>query len=152
MSEQVETWEGETMPDREQTIFPFYLNETKLAEFLTRHAAIEDEEDHLREEKRLLKDEHADHFPMRAVLTAVKVVRARRKLEQHHKEPMQRASDPDGGARRHGYGRGVPCHHVKPRRDRPGALCTMMDEETPAWRSRQGWAHQSSQQQQEGTR
>lgn len=77
------------MPDTQLNL-PFALDEQELNLFLTQWVAIENEEDRLREEKRLLKEQYADHFPMRAVLTAVKVVRAKRKLEEHPKEPMRR--------------------------------------------------------------
>lgn len=73
-----------------QTDFPFLVNEVKLKEFLTRYATMEDEEDRLREEKRLLKVDYETAFPMRAVLTALKVVRAQRKLAEHPKEPCNR--------------------------------------------------------------
>ena len=72
----------------DQLDFPFFCDEDKLATFLTRYVAIEDEQDRLREEIRLLKEEFADEFPMRAALTALKVIRARLKLEGHKKEPM----------------------------------------------------------------
>ena len=42
------------------------------------------------EEKRVLKDDYAEYFPMRGFLTAVKRVRALHKLEDHPKEPMKR--------------------------------------------------------------
>ena len=74
------------MPD--QLAFPLRLDQPKLTEFLRRWCAIEDEEDRLREDKRLLKEDYAEDFPMRAVLTAVKIVRARRKLAEHPKEPL----------------------------------------------------------------
>lgn len=74
----------------DQLDFPFFLDEAKLSEFLTRLSAIEDEQDRLRDEIRLLKDDYQDDFPLRAVMTAWKVVRARRKLEAHPKEPMRR--------------------------------------------------------------
>jgi hypothetical protein len=79
------------MPDdKSQLALPFYLDEVKLKAFLTRWLAIEDEEERLREDKRLLKEDYADAFPMRGVLTAVKVIRAQEKLIHHPKEPMQR--------------------------------------------------------------
>ena len=72
----------------DQMGFPFYCDEAKLAEFLTRWIAIEQEQDRLREDARLLKEEYKDDFPQRAILTAVKVARARRKLADHPKDPM----------------------------------------------------------------
>jgi hypothetical protein len=74
----------------EQLDFPFFLDEEQLIAFLTQWCALEDEEDRLREAKRILKEMHQDHFPMRATLVAIKRVRAQRKLEQHPKEPMSR--------------------------------------------------------------
>ena len=74
----------------EQLALPFALDQAKLGEFLTRWLAIEDEEDRLREDKRQLKEDYADDFPMRGVLTAVKRVRALQKLEAHPKEGMKR--------------------------------------------------------------
>lgn len=73
----------------EQMAFPFPLNQAKLTEFLARWCAIEDEEDRLREVKRLLKEDFSTDFPMRGVLTAVKIVRARRKLAEHPTEGMR---------------------------------------------------------------
>ena len=74
----------------EQLDFPFALDQAKLSEFLTRWIAVEEEQDRLREEARLLKEEYADDFPMRAMLVAVKRVRAVHKLENHPKEAMRR--------------------------------------------------------------
>ena len=73
-----------------QLDLPFHLDDVKLAAFLTQWLTIEAEEERLREAKRLLKEDYADHMPLRAVLTAVKVTRARHKLAAHAKEPMQR--------------------------------------------------------------
>jgi hypothetical protein len=75
----------------EQINFPFVCDNKKLQEFLARWLALEEEEDRVREEKRLCKEDYADHIPMRGVLTAVKVVRAEWKLERHPKEPMKRS-------------------------------------------------------------
>ena len=74
----------------EQTAFPFFVNETKLKEFLTRFCAIEDEQDRLREEIRVLKQDYAAAFPLRGTLAAIKIVRTRRKLADHPKEAMAR--------------------------------------------------------------
>jgi uncharacterized protein (UPF0335 family) len=76
------------MSDHEQTAFPFYCNETKLAEFLTRWFVLEEEEDRLRDDKRVLKEAYQDAFPMRAIMAAVKIVRTRTTLAQHATEPM----------------------------------------------------------------
>lgn len=72
-----------------QLDFPFSFQPDDLRTFLTRASAIEDEMDRLREEMRALRDEYADVLPLRGVTTALKVVRARRKLENHPKEPMR---------------------------------------------------------------
>jgi hypothetical protein len=74
------------MPD--QLPLPFPLNPTHLADYLTRASAISREQDRLREELRLLRDEYADDLPLRALSTALKVVEARRKLAEHHTEPL----------------------------------------------------------------
>lgn len=74
----------------EQIDLPFPLDQAKLNEFLTRWIAIEEEQDRLREEARLLKEKYMDDFPMRAMLVAVKRVRALHKLENHPKEGMKR--------------------------------------------------------------
>ena len=74
----------------EQMNLPFFLDEAKLQEFLTRYVAIEDEFDRLREEQRLLKKQYNDDVPMRGLLAAVKIVRTTRKLETHPKEPLAR--------------------------------------------------------------
>jgi len=73
----------------EQLDFPFFLDTDKLSEFLTRWLTIEDEEDRLREEKRLLKEAYTDDFPMRGILTAVKVIRARKKLAEHPRDGIK---------------------------------------------------------------
>ena len=75
----------------EQLDFPFLLDQDKLSEFLTRWLTIEDEEDRLREDKRLLKEAYADDFPMRGILTAVKVIRARTKLAEHPRDGIKHA-------------------------------------------------------------
>ena len=74
----------------EQIDLPFPLDQAKLSEFLTCWIAIEEEQDRLREEARLLKEKYMDDFPMRAMLVAVKRVRALHKLENHPKEGMKR--------------------------------------------------------------
>ena len=74
----------------DQLDFPFYLDEDAFTRFLTQWMALEDEEARLRDAKRLLKEQHQDNFPMRAVLVAIKRVRAQRALEAHPKEPMAR--------------------------------------------------------------
>ena len=74
------------MPD--QLTLPFTIDATDLTEFLERTIAIEDEMDRLREDMRQHKEQYADMLPLRAVLTALKVVRARRKLAAHTKEPF----------------------------------------------------------------
>ena len=72
----------------EQYVFDWYLDTQQLSTFLSRWCALEDDEDRIREEKRALKEEYKDEFPMRATLAAIKVVRTRRKLAEHRKEPM----------------------------------------------------------------
>ena len=73
-----------------QMAFPFPLDQAKLSEFLTFWIAIEEEQDRLLEEARLLKEKYMEDFPMRAILVAVKRVRALHKLENHPKEGMKR--------------------------------------------------------------
>ena len=79
-----------TLPTQDQLDFAFPLDKSKLTEFLSKYLAIENEQDRLREELRLLKDDFADALPLRGLLVAVKIVRARLKLENHPKEPMPR--------------------------------------------------------------
>lgn len=74
--------------DEPQLAFPFELDKEDLTTFLAQWCAIEDEQDRLRAELRLLKERYVESFPMRGVLTAIKIVRARRKLATHPKEPM----------------------------------------------------------------
>lgn len=76
--------------DTSQLDFPFPLDAAALSVFLTAWCALEDEEDRLKAEKCLLKEQYADAFPMRGVLTALKVARATLKLEAHPKEGMAR--------------------------------------------------------------
>lgn len=74
----------------EQMAFPCVVDEAKLTEFLTAWNALEDEEVRIREEKRLCKEDYKECLPMRAVLTAIKRVRAANALEHHPKEPLAR--------------------------------------------------------------
>jgi hypothetical protein len=83
----------ETMTPKEpamadQMELPFAVDEASLSVFLSRWCEIEDQEDALREQKRVLREDYKDTLPLRGVLTAVKIVRARRKLDAHPKEPM----------------------------------------------------------------
>lgn len=73
----------------------FALDTDTLKSFLSQYAAIEDQEDTLREEKRLLVEEFKAQLPMRGIRTAVKVLRARKKLAEHPKEPMSYAAQDD---------------------------------------------------------
>lgn len=77
------------MPETDQLSL-FIVDEAKLTAFLTQFIALEEAEDTVREQKRLLREGYADVLPLRGVLTAVKIVRAKRKLEAHAKEPMCR--------------------------------------------------------------
>ena len=70
----------------EQMPLPFPANKDHLAEFLYQVLAIEDEMDRLREVMHDLVKTYKDVLPLRAVRTAIKVVRARKKLAEHHKE------------------------------------------------------------------
>lgn len=62
--------------------------QAKMEQFLSSWVSIEEEQDRLREQQRLLREEYADYFSIRALTTAVKVVRAKRKLADHPKEPV----------------------------------------------------------------
>ncbi len=75
----------------EQLDFPFPMNQEKLTEFLGKWLALEEEQDRLREETRLLKESFSDDLPMRGLVAAIKIVRTTHKLEQH----------PKGMARKH---------------------------------------------------
>jgi hypothetical protein len=57
----------------------------RLPDLAGRH---QDEQARLREELRLLKVDYADRLPLRALTVALKVVRSRRALEAHPKEPL----------------------------------------------------------------
>jgi hypothetical protein len=72
----------------EQLALPYPLDERELSAFVTQVHAIDNEHDRLREELRTLKECYETHFPVRHVLTALKVVRARQKLAEHAKEPL----------------------------------------------------------------
>lgn len=74
----------------EQMAFPFYCDEAALGRFLTSWLTLETEEERLREEKRVLKEQYQEDFPMRAVLAAIKIVRTREGLAAHPKEPLPR--------------------------------------------------------------
>ncbi len=73
----------------EQLALPFTIDAKDLSEFLDRYAALEDEIERLKAEQLECKAVYEEALPMRAVLTALKIVRARRKLEKHPKEPMK---------------------------------------------------------------
>src|SRR5215216_4572379 len=79
---------GPMADDPAQLTFPYPLDANVLDTYLTQSLAIEDEYDRLREMQRQLDMEYKPHLPLRAVRTAIKVIRARRKLEHHAKEPM----------------------------------------------------------------
>jgi hypothetical protein len=76
----------------EQLSLHFPMDKRECAVFLDRYLTIEDEMDRLREEVQDLVESYKDFLPLRAVRTAIKVVRARKKLAEHHKEPMTYAS------------------------------------------------------------
>lgn len=68
----------------------FTIDQEELTQFLTRCIVLEDEIERLNKEKALLTEEFAVSLPMRAVKTAIKVVRAQRKLAAHPEEAMPR--------------------------------------------------------------
>lgn len=72
----------------EQLRLPFPVDKTACAEFLMQVLTIEDEMDRLREDLQGLVAMYTNQLPLRAVRTAIKVARARKKLAEHHKEPM----------------------------------------------------------------
>jgi hypothetical protein len=74
----------------EQLLLVDLVDTTILDEFLTQVMMIEDKHDGPREELRLLKKRYQAKLPLRAVMTAVKVARAQKKLEDHPKEPTPR--------------------------------------------------------------
>lgn len=60
----------------------------RMEEFLTHWIAIEEEQEVLREQQRALREEYGEWFCVRALRTAIKVIRARRTLADHPKEPV----------------------------------------------------------------
>lgn len=70
----------------EQLALPFTIDQAELTEFLEKYIALEEEIDRIKADITIHKEQYEDVLPLRAVLTAVKVVRARRKLERHAKE------------------------------------------------------------------
>ena len=72
----------------EQLALAFPVDQEALTAFLGQHITLEEEIDRLKAELVLCKEQYEDLLPMRAVLVAVKVTRARRKLERHAKEPL----------------------------------------------------------------
>lgn len=75
-----------------QTEFPFFCIPEKLKQFLVAWLALENKEDELREEKRLLKEQYTDYFPMRGVLTGP--------AGTYSRELLHRAGDIGGAGRR----------------------------------------------------
>ena len=71
-----------------QLPLPFPIAQPDLAAFLGAYTVLEDEIDRLKAELAVCKEQYQDALPMRAVLTALKVTRARRKLAAHAKEPL----------------------------------------------------------------
>ena len=67
-------------------LFPW--DKDQCAAFLTEALTIEDEMDRLRAQLQDLVTDFAERIPLRAMRTALKVVRARKKLSAHPKEPM----------------------------------------------------------------
>lgn len=80
------TGEQQTQAAKQLPLFP--VDRVACAEFLDRYLTIEDELDRLREETQGLVEFYKEQLPLRAVRTAIKVIRARKKLAEHHKEPM----------------------------------------------------------------
>lgn len=74
--------------DTDQLEMPLVIDQSALTAFLDKYLALEDEQDRLREELRLLCEAHKERLPLRGIRTAIKVVRAKHKLEMHTKEPM----------------------------------------------------------------
>ena len=75
--------------DHAMTQLPLFpVDKATCAAFLTQALTIEDEMDRLREELQELVEAYGEQLPIRAVRVAIKVVRARKKLAEHHKEPM----------------------------------------------------------------
>lgn len=72
----------------DQLQLPFEISKENLSAFLDTYIALEEEMDRLKAEMLLCKAQYETALPMRAVLVALKVVRARRKLECHPKEPL----------------------------------------------------------------
>ena len=78
------------MADEAQLALPFALDRPALETFLAQWVAIEDEEERLRGLKQGLRVRFQDELPLRAVLTALKVTRAQRKLAAHPTESLAR--------------------------------------------------------------
>lgn len=83
---------GEQLKQAATQLPLFPVDRVACAEFLDRYLTIEDEIDRLREETQGLVEFYKERLPLRAVRAAIKVVRARKKLAEHHKEPMGYAS------------------------------------------------------------
>jgi hypothetical protein len=73
----------------EQLDLPFPVDQEKCKTFLDSYLTIEDEIDRLRAELHGLLQDYKTELPIRAVRTAIKVVRARKKLAEHPKEAMR---------------------------------------------------------------
>ncbi len=75
----------------QQLEFFSYLDNATLQSFLMELSEIEREEERLREQKQDLLKEFEERLPIRWIRTAMKVLRARKKLAEHAKEPLQLA-------------------------------------------------------------
>ena len=75
----------------EQIPMPFPVQRDHCAEFIGQMFAIDNEMDRLREVTHDLVEQYKNVLPLRAVRTAIKVVRARKKLAEHHTEPLDYA-------------------------------------------------------------
>ena len=75
-----------------QVRLPFPVDKSQCAAFLTEYLTLADEMDRLRAQMQGLVEEFTDTLPLRAVRTAIKVIRARKKLAEHPKEPCTYAN------------------------------------------------------------
>lgn len=72
----------------EQLTFPFPFRQDVFETFLTQLLSLELEQARLAQESTRLREAYTDRLPLRAIATATKVVRARKKLMEHPREPL----------------------------------------------------------------
>jgi hypothetical protein len=76
------------MPTAQQMDMEFPIDHEALKEFLLASSIIEEKMKALREEKKVLKQGFADDLPLKAIMSAVRINTAKKKIASDRKEPL----------------------------------------------------------------